>query len=407
MENEPIEIRARQQLKAAILQYQNIGAKQIVLEGYGDSDHITIAANIPVSIARGAVQLSAWMMISVEGTSNADWAFSIEAAKLAKRMPKIEGDSQAYINFEYVPKKGSGANILFNGKPSAGKSHEHLPKVPLEKSVDYLPITYDDVAGAIHFNLNTGGSEGMDIHLYVIMHDFGNVLEARAILQTFNITVEGAPPDAEFAKKAKPAPKETKEKPKTAKEKEDIMTKPKTGLPAPDILTTGPGKKSTKSSPVVEETAAEEVPPPVVADEEEEETVEEPVVEETTEAEEVPPPVVTDEPEASKEEEEEDPEISDDTAPEEPAPRPEKKRSRPSNALPARIERAKALLEENNYEVKLREDEAGDDPLVLLDQVNAAVTFIGHTNTKIADILQNTSVDPEVAEQLKALVSKL
>jgi hypothetical protein len=290
MENEEINVRARQQLKAAITQYQTIGAKKIVLEGYKDRNEVTIAANIPISLAQGAVQVSAWMMISVEGESSDDWGFITDIDKMVKRMPKIEGDSQANINFQYVSKKGSGANLLFNDKPSAGKRHEYLPTVPLEHTVDYLPITYDDVAGAIHFNLNTGGSEGMNIHLYVYMNDFGNVLEARSILSQFGIPMDPIGKETQFAVK-KAAPKK-ESKPKTAKKKEEKEMSDKSGLPKPSIATgvpAAPPKNKPEPPPVVEAPPVveeEEVVPPVVEAPpvvEEEETVPPaPVVEETT-----------------------------------------------------------------------------------------------------------------------------
>lgn len=391
MEN--INVRARQQLKAAILQFQSIGAKKIVLSGKEEDDTISIAANIPINLANGTVKLSAWMMIRIIGESDGDWCFATEADKLAKRMPKIEGDTDACIDFEYAPKeKGTGANIVFNGRGTAGKRHEGLPLVPLENNVEYLPITYDPVAGAIHFNINTGGSEGMDIHVYVTMNDFGNVLEARAILAQFNIKVEGVSPEAEFAKKeaAPPEPKQakakSKSKSKTANKKESDMT---TKKDKKDPLTPPAVALGIKTQPLAPPVV--DVPPPVV----DEEVV--PPVDETVVVDTLPvDPPITDAP------------VVDPPAEEPPVEPAKAKPKRPSNSLSARIERATALLVENNYTVKLNEDEeTAEDPLVMLDQVNAALLFVSQTNKKIAALISGPSVDPELTQQLKELVSKL
>lgn len=386
MEDTIIKVRAHQQMKAAIMQFDSIGGcKTIVLQGYADEALLTVGTSFPVNLAGGKIKLSAWMMMDVRADKcTEDWCVAVDTAKLAKRMPKIEGDKEAFINFEYAPKpKGKGASIIFNERGTAGKQHALLTRT-LPGEVDYLPMTFDDVEGAIHFYKNTGGSESIDIHIYVKMSNYGSIMEARAIISSFGVELE---PNTGGTRFSELAPKAEINKSKTTKKKENTMSASEktTTLPAPPaaggLPTLPPPPGATETVPPTETTPAvidPEVPVVPLGAAEKTET--------TTE----PPPIVP---------------TTGDALGAAPSPRSK------AGLLIAAIKRC----EEAGYTVTQPETENTPElettPTIenKLNEINSAALTMARLTGEISDELadaEGTGVDPAIADQIRALLDK-
>jgi hypothetical protein len=386
MEKE-IKVRAHQQLKAIINNFDHQKLSTIKLQGYADREELMISAPAPVAIGGGAVKLDSWIAMTVHADkAEEDWCIDVDASKLANRMPRLEGDQHAYIDFLYVNKlsvKGKPtkkANIVFNNVATAGKYGEPLPVMPLPEHYEELDITFCRDTGAIHFIRETGRADVV-VHTYIIMKDFGCTFEAKAILSKSGITAGPTTLD-EFAKLNK---------------KEDTMATPennksakKSPIPPP------PGIKPQKK---VEE--QEELPLPLEVPEEpaaEDPVDPEPTPEESVEATEEEPEAAVEEPEAAVEEPPAE-------TPEEPDPKPKKKR--PSNSLEARIGRAKDLLLENSYEVTLKaEDEAEPTPATVLCKIAGLQSDISRELAVLETLLSKAPKEDDLRAKLAALLDE-